>query len=110
MKVNLFEAQLLDSYLQFISHGAISKAMHQFQLDLHYEKYDHKLRRAQRSPAGNACSRGGPGVPDHPRMAADCWDDVAVKKTNTEETLKVMGIRAITHYANKVTFVALYKI
>lgn len=98
MKVNLFEAQLLDSYLQFISHRAVSKVMHQFQLDLYYEKYDRKLLRAQRSPAGNACSRGGPGVPDHPRMAADCWDAAAMKNTNTEENLQeIKGIRAITH-------------
>jgi len=43
-------------------------------------------------------------------MVAGCWNVAALKKTNTEENFQIKGIRAITHYANKVSFVALYKI
>ena len=44
-------------------------------------------------------------------MAAGCWDGAVMKKTNTEENLQeIKRIKAITHYANKVSFVALYNI
>lgn len=42
---------------------------------------------SERSLSGNAGSGGGPGVPDHHRMAAGCWESAVMKKTNTEENL-----------------------
>lgn len=42
---------------------------------------------SERSLPGNASSGGGPGVPDHHRMAAGCWESAVMKKTNTEENL-----------------------